>query len=365
MARRRIASPKITSARPTPRCVTTTRPLVRARGVGEDRLAQGGPRVRIAVELARVAVGQELVALVDEEEGGVARDLGGHDGGVVDRDDEGVGRQPVAGHRLTIRRCRERGRGHDHIGLRRRRARGWRHVDGRDADRVSGDLRQRLRPVGIAVVDGQLEARQEGTEDGQVAVALDPGTDQGHPRRPAVHPGRESANGDPGDGRGPHGRDRPAVEDGRRHARGGIAEDHQGADGRQAQRTVGTEPGDPLDPEQVLRSTRVGSAQVGGHRVCERAFRAWVDPDLGRQFGTRDEGGHRPFRECQALVERRHRRKHIAGREVAQRRHVGRGHGRASLRAADGRRGRPGPRTMRGATIAPWRRSMSRPASRT
>ncbi len=97
-------------------------------------------------------------------------------------------------------------------------------------------MRQRVRPVGISVMDGQLEPRQEGAEDGQMALALDPGTDEGHPRRPTAHLGSESAKGDPRDGRGPHGGDRPAVEDGHGLAGGRITEDHEGADGRQAKR---------------------------------------------------------------------------------------------------------------------------------
>ena len=61
------------------------------RRAGQDRLAERRRRVRVVVELPGVAVRQELAALVDEEEGGVAGDLGGEHRGVVDRHDEGVG----------------------------------------------------------------------------------------------------------------------------------------------------------------------------------------------------------------------------------------------------------------------------------
>ncbi len=56
---------------------------------GEDRLTDRRGRVRVAVELPGVAVGDELPALVDEEQGGVTGDVGGAHRRVVDRDDEG------------------------------------------------------------------------------------------------------------------------------------------------------------------------------------------------------------------------------------------------------------------------------------
>ena len=94
-ARRRIASPKMTSARPTPRWVTSTRPAA-GRGVPAWIASPSvRRRVRIAVELAGVAVRQELAAVVDEEERRVARHLGGDHRGVVDGHHEGVGAQPV------------------------------------------------------------------------------------------------------------------------------------------------------------------------------------------------------------------------------------------------------------------------------
>ena len=49
------------------------------------RLAERRARIRVAVELAGVAVGQELLALVDEEQGRVAGDVGGAVRRVVDR----------------------------------------------------------------------------------------------------------------------------------------------------------------------------------------------------------------------------------------------------------------------------------------
>ena len=53
--------------------VTSTRPSVGHRPALEERLADHRHRVRVAVELAGVAVGEELLALVDDEQRRVAR----------------------------------------------------------------------------------------------------------------------------------------------------------------------------------------------------------------------------------------------------------------------------------------------------
>ena len=57
----------------------------------DDGLADRRSRVRVAVEQAGIAVGQELLALVDEEERRIAGDLGRAVRRVVDGNDEGVG----------------------------------------------------------------------------------------------------------------------------------------------------------------------------------------------------------------------------------------------------------------------------------
>ena len=51
-------------------------PASRPRRAGEDRLAERRRRVRVVVEQPGVAVGEELAAVVDEEERGVPGDLG-------------------------------------------------------------------------------------------------------------------------------------------------------------------------------------------------------------------------------------------------------------------------------------------------
>ena len=142
----RIAPPNTTSARPVPRCVATTRPA-RASAPARERLAHHRHRVRVAVELAGVAVGEELVAVVDDEQRRVAGDLGGAVGGVVDRHDERLGREPGVGHRLALGRRQERRGAHDDVravdGVPRRRS----HRRGRHAGRPAGDPR-RARPPG-------------------------------------------------------------------------------------------------------------------------------------------------------------------------------------------------------------------------
>ena len=50
--------------------------LRRPRRSGQQRLAERGRRVRVVLEQARRTIGQELFALVDQEEGGRPRDLG-------------------------------------------------------------------------------------------------------------------------------------------------------------------------------------------------------------------------------------------------------------------------------------------------
>ena len=81
----------------------------------EQRLADGRRGIGVVVELAGVAIGDELVALVDEEQRRIAGDLGGAVRRVVDGHDEGVGREPVVGHDLPHRP--ERGGGDDDVGV--------------------------------------------------------------------------------------------------------------------------------------------------------------------------------------------------------------------------------------------------------
>ena len=85
----------------------------------EQRFTDRGGRIGVIVELAGIAVGEELVAFVDQEERRIPGDLGRAVRRVVDGDDEGVRRQPVVGHDLADRP--ERGGGDDDVGIARRR----------------------------------------------------------------------------------------------------------------------------------------------------------------------------------------------------------------------------------------------------
>jgi len=84
------------------------RPLRRV----EDRLAERRRGVGVVVEQAGVAIGEELVTFVDQEERGVTRDLGGAVRGVVHWHDQRVRAQPVVGHDLADR-AERRGGDHD------------------------------------------------------------------------------------------------------------------------------------------------------------------------------------------------------------------------------------------------------------
>ena len=182
-ARRRIASAKTTSASPTPRWLTRMRPWAgtgRPSRIASPMVAVGSG---IAVELAGVAVRQELAALVGQEQDGVARDLGGDHRRVVDGDDQGVGRQPVVRHRLALARWRE-GRGGDHdVRAGDGVAGGRGHLGGGDPGGRAGRVREGLGTFGLAVVDREPDARELMPDHRQVAVPLDAGPDERRARR--------------------------------------------------------------------------------------------------------------------------------------------------------------------------------------
>ena len=280
-ARRTIASAKTTSASPTPRCVTTTRPLEGRGGPGEDRHAERRDRVGVAIELAGIAVRHELAAIVDEEQGRLLGDLGRAHRGVVDRDDERIGRQPVGGHRLAICRVRERGRGDHDVGLGDRVARLGDRVRGRDPGRRPGGLGEGLGAFRVAVVDRKLDPRQDVAEHLEVAVALDAGPDDRRPRRrrPAELSRAEERQRHARHRRRPLRGDRAAIEDGPRYAGRRIVEDHDRVDRGQPARPVLREPRDPLHPEQVASPS--GSRRAAGIACAnEPAGRGWT-PILG------------------------------------------------------------------------------------
>ena len=135
-------------------------------------------RVRVVVEQAGVAVGQELAAVVDEEERGVARDVRRAVRRVVHRDDERVRGEPVAGHRpggpaRTTPRSRRR--------RRRVRPRARPAATVTVADPVGRARRRRRAPAarsGCRSKSVQRHARQDVGRGPQVAAALDARADE-------------------------------------------------------------------------------------------------------------------------------------------------------------------------------------------
>ena len=163
--------PKTTSASPTPRCVVTTRPAS-GRGVPSSSASPiVGGRIGVIVELAGIAVGEELVAFVDQEERRIPGDLGRAVRRVVDGDDEGVRRQPLVGHDLTHRP--ERGNGDDDVGIARRASGVGGHATWSMPRSPSADLREAGRRIRRLVEDDERTTREDVPDDLDVAVALD------------------------------------------------------------------------------------------------------------------------------------------------------------------------------------------------
>ena len=127
----------------------------------EDRLADRGRRVRVVVELAGVAIRQELASIVDQEQRRLAGDRRREHRRVVDGDDERVVAQPIPVHHLPFRGIRERGGGDDDVGRVRRLAHPIRRDGVRTGDpsRPAGGLGECLGPVRMAVDDGERHAR--------------------------------------------------------------------------------------------------------------------------------------------------------------------------------------------------------------
>ena len=167
----RIADPKTTSARPTPRCVDHDPTGLGSRDPVEQRLAEGGGWIGVIVELAGVPVGQELVALVDEEQRRIARDFSGAVRRVVDRHDEGVGREPVVGHDLADR-AERRGGDHD-VRVVRCRACVCGHRDLGDAVRRSRRLGEATSGIRRLIEDRERTSRKDVPDHFDVAVTLD------------------------------------------------------------------------------------------------------------------------------------------------------------------------------------------------
>ncbi len=270
-----MAEPKTTSASPTPRWVTTTRPF-EGRGNPASRASpMVAGRVGIALEQAGRPVGQELVTVIDQEEGGIARHVGGAVRGVVHWHDEGIGCQPVAGHDLADRAERRRG-DHDVRTVHRRpRIRGRPRLPDPGCHRGLGA--EVAGTFWVPIEDRELDARQRVPEDGEMAAALDAGADEPGAWRTAVDSRREAVDRDARHRGRPEGGDRPAVEDGGRHARGRVIEHDDRMDRRHSGVAVARVAGHPFHAEQVVTSIRIGTAQEGRHGVDERSLRTRMD----------------------------------------------------------------------------------------
>ena len=275
-ARRTIAAPNTTSASPTPRWVTTTRPDAgRARPV-EDRLAERRRRVRVVVEQPGVAVGQELAALVDQEQR----------------------RRPARPRRRSTSRSRPGTTSAS--GASQSLVMTWRTGPNeaavtttsasRTAARASGATDDRADPVGRLArrrpaprpapdVGRRAPARRPGStwpEHGEMAAALDPGPDErGARRRARLTAGANRRMATPDTAAVRIGGDRPAVEDRRRQPGRGVVEDHDRVDRRHAAaRCSWRSPATHFMPTRSSPPSGSAPAQVGRHRVRERARRA-------------------------------------------------------------------------------------------
>ena len=320
----RSASPKMTSARPTPE-VGDDHATGRAPGAGEDRLAEGRGRIGIAVELAGVPVGQELPTVVDEEQARRGRDLGRQHRRVVDRHDERVRRESTPSG-SGARRAPERGHGDDDVGIRRGRGRRPRRPVTAPMPGVArASLRERLgtrRRGGRGWPGGRRAGRGRGPPDGLRPATPAPMSAARTGGRATAGPNRAIATPDTAAVRwaviGPPSR----IAD--RHAGRRVVEDDDRVDGRQPSRRVGrAEPGDPLDPEVVARASR-SRGRAG--RPAWRARTNRRDADGRRSWAAARR--RRPGRSSSARpgpVARRASawRLDVGRREVAQGRQVG------------------------------------------
>ena len=283
----------------------------------DDRLADRGRRVRVAVEIAGVAVGEELRPLVDREQGSPrgrprrTRRSRSRPRRPARRASASPASGPGARRRRRTRRRSRRRRRPGWLRGRRRRSAPRRSRRSSRACVATASDRSAWRSKTTISQPGSTAPRT-----GRWLRAWTPApsraTRAGRPRWPP-----EPADGDAADRRRPLGGDRPGVEDRRRDAGRGIRQQDEPVDRREPALPVGREPRDPLDPEEVPGVRR--AAEVGRHRVGERALRPWVDADLRWQLGVGDQRDHRPLGQAQPLVERRHRRLHVRGVQPAER----------------------------------------------
>ena len=151
----------------------------RARRPGDDRLAQRRIGVGVAVEETRIAIREQLGAIVGEEQGSIHRHLGRDRCRIVHGDDERPWGEPAWAHHLADRAERDAG-DHD-VRVRHRLRCGLGRPRGTDPRGAGGRGGERFGPVRLPVVDRELHARQEVREDGHVRPPLDAGPDDRGP----------------------------------------------------------------------------------------------------------------------------------------------------------------------------------------
>ena len=287
---------------------------------GQDRLAERRRRVRVAIEQARVAIGEELVAIVDEEQRRLARPRRpsstsrsrparrAHPGRASPASSPG-------GAGRTTRRSRRRPR-------RRRRPRASAAAVAAPIPSVARAASPPAPPRGPGGdrTTRQLDARQHVPEHREVAVALDPAADERRASRPAGDLRREAPDRDARHRRGPLGGDRTAVEDRHGQAGRGVVEDHDGVDRRQpAARCSSAKPATHFIPTRSSRRPPVAPRRWAGIACTnDPSGRGWT-PIFGGSSRIGDERGHRPLGQLQALGERRHRGRDVGRGEVADR----------------------------------------------
>ena len=177
----------------------------------------------------------------------------------------------------------------------------------------------------MAIEQRQRDARQHATEHRQVAAALDTRADERRPRPP----GRITAGA----------KWRIATPETAAVRSAVIGPPSRIAVGSPVAASLMTttaliagspssllvpNPATHFMPEEVVATLRIRPTQVRRHRVRERAVRARMDADLGRQLGIGDQSGHRLLGQLQAFIDIGHRREHVRGGEVADRQGIGR-----------------------------------------
>ena len=311
----RMALPKMTSARPTPRCDTSTRPSAGRVASGDDGLAERGSGVGVVGKGTARAIRLELAPLVDQEQGGFAGDRRRDHRRVIDGHHQRVWRQPV--RRRDLAHGPERDRGDDDIRAGHGGLGAGRRLDLGDAGRPAGDLGEVRGAFRMPIMDRQRQSGEEVAEDRQVAAALHARTDKGGAHRSTDDAWREVPDGDAGDRGRALGGDRGAIEDADRKAGPRIVEQDQGGDRGQADGAVAGEADDPLHAQQVVRAGRIRSRQECRHGMGEGIRRARLDAQLGWQLRIARQRRHRHLGEPDALLDGGHGGLHLGRIEIS------------------------------------------------